>query len=123
MGLKSDLKIKTWHIETTVVAGTLFAVNYFTHRLCSIEIIAAFAVLSNFGHASISDRLAEQEALRDKKTVECYKKLWGYFIAKEACWLLYFFMAHAYSALVGVFLFLLYPAWRSVYRKYCPLGR
>lgn len=100
-----------------VVAAILLAVNYFTNHLFSVEIIAALAVLLTFGHAQIAERLAEKESLRNKPEVECYRKLCYYFAGKECLWFLYFFMSKSYSALIGVFIFLLYPVWRSIYRN------
>lgn len=115
--------MKTWKWETLVVGLILLTVNIFAHHLLSIDMIAALAVLLTFGHASIGDRLAEQEALRTTPQVECYRKMGYYFVGKEMCWLLYFSVSHAYSALVGVFVFLLYPVWRRLYRKHYPIGR
>lgn len=115
--------MKTWYAETGIVAFILLAVLVFTHRLFSVELIAAAAVLLTFGHASVADRLAEREELRCTPEVECFRKMWYYFVGKEMLWLLYFFMIHAYSALVGVFVFLAYPVWRRLYRRHYPLGR
>jgi hypothetical protein len=115
--------MKTWKIEVSVVAAILLAVNVITHHLFSIEPIAAIAVLLTFCHAQVADRLAEQEALRVVPQVDCYRRMGYYFVGKEVCWLLYFSMSHAYSALVGVFVFLLYPVWRRLYRKHYPVGR
>ena len=100
-----------------VVASILLAVNLVCHKIFTIEILAAIAVLLTFGHAQIADRMAEQEELRDKPAVDCYKKLWYYFIGKECFWCLYFLLNHSYSALVGVIVFLLYPIWRRIYRR------
>ncbi len=100
-----------------VVAAILFAVNVFNHKLLTVEAFAAMAVLLTFGHAQIADRLAEQEGKRAIPSVDCYKKLWYYFIGKELLWSLYFLETHAYSALVGVVVFLVYPFWRKLYRK------
>ena len=99
-----------------VVTVILVAVNFFTHKLFTIEILAAAAVLLTFGHAQIADRLAEKEAEKSFPEVDCYRKMWYYFVGKELFWLLYFFLNHSYSALVGVFVFLTYPVWRRVYR-------
>lgn len=101
-----------------VVATILFVVNLCTHHLFSIEMIAALAVLLSFGHAQISDRMAEKQGELDHPTVECYRKMWFYFFGKEMCWLVYFFLSQSYSALVGVFVFLVYPIWRKLYRKH-----
>jgi hypothetical protein len=108
--------MKTWKVEMLVVAAILMAVNFFAHKLFTIEILAAAAVVLTFGHAQVADRLAEKEAQREVPEVECYRKMWYYFVGKEIFWLLYFFLNHSYSALVGVFVFLLYPVWRRVYR-------
>ena len=100
-----------------VVATILMVVNYFAHHLLSIELVGSLAVLLTFGHAQIADRLAEQEGLRDKPQVDCYRKMVYYFVGKEMCWLVYFACTHTYSALVGVFVFLAYPVWRRFYRS------
>lgn len=100
-----------------VVGLILLSVNLLTHKFFTIEVLAAIAVLFTFGHAQIADRMAEQEDLRDKPSVDCYKKLWYYFVGKEIFWCLYFFLNHSYSALVGVFVFLFYPIWRGIYRR------
>jgi hypothetical protein len=116
--------MKTWMIESLVVAAILVAVNIFTHRIFTIEILASIAVLLSFGYASIGDRLLEQEAARTIPQVECYRKMNYYFMGKEFFWFLYFFLNHSYSALVGVIVFLAYPVWRSVYRKHIkPYGQ
>ncbi len=108
--------MKTWKVEMLVVAVILLTVNFFAQKLFSIEILAAIAVLLTFGHAQIADRLAEKEAQREEPEVECFRKMWYYFVGKEIFWLLYFFLNHSYSALVGVFVFLFYPVWRRIYR-------
>lgn len=109
--------MKTWKIEMMVVTAILIVVNYLAHKLFSIEILAALAVLLSFGHTQISARLAEKEAQRPIPEVECYKEMWYYFVGKEMLWLLYFFFNHSYSALVGVFIFIFYPVWRRLYRS------
>lgn len=114
--------MKTWKLEMAGVAAILLAVNFFTHKILSIELLASMAVLLTFGHAQIADRLAEQEGLKKVPAVSCYKKMWYYFMAKEFFWLLYFFMNKSYSALIGVFVFLAYPVWRSWYRRMKPIN-
>lgn len=109
--------MKTWKIEMLVVGAILVVVNYFTHKLFTIESLAAIAVLLSFAHAQIADRMAEQESLREKPSVNCYKKLWYYFISKEIFWCLYFLLNESYAALVGVAIFIAYPIWRDIYRK------
>lgn len=113
--------MKTWKIEVVVVGIILLIVNVLANKLFTIEMLAAIAVLLSFCHVQVSDRLAEQEGLRLVPQVSCYKRLLYYQVGKEIFWLLYFFLNHSYSALVGVFVFLAYPFWRKFYRKLNPL--
>ena len=108
---------KTWQIELTFVACVLLVVNGFREDFNPLELLAAGAVLLTFGHAQIADRMAEQEERREQPLVDCYKKLWYYFVGKEILWFLYFLLNHSYSALAGVFVFIAYPFWRKFYRK------
>jgi hypothetical protein len=108
--------MKTWHLEILFVAFILFVANMFGSHLHPVELLGAVAVLLSFGHAQIADRLAEKEGQRAIPEVNCYKKLWYYFIGKELFWLTYFILNHSYSALAGVLIFLSYPIWRRFYR-------
>ena len=110
--------MKTWKIEMLVVAVLLLTVNICTHKFYSIEILASIAVLLTFGHAQIAARLAEKEAKRTVVEVDCHGMMWLYFFGKEMFWLLYFFLNHSYSALMGVFIFIFYPFWRLIYRNF-----
>lgn len=89
-----------------------------------IEWIGALAVLLTFGHVQVADRLAEEAAEKEQLTgeadVECHRMARRYLISKELCWFAYFFALGAYSALVGVGVFLLYPVWRRSYRYFHP---
>lgn len=80
-------------------------------------------MLLSFGHAAISDRMTEKQAAMVRPDVECYRWSWRYFIGKEALWVAYFILHRSYAALVGCGLFLVYPAWRKVYRRRRPLAR
>lgn len=117
-------KQKTWVYEFLVVLVILVSVALITKKGI-IEWVGVLAVLITFGHTQIADRLHEREARRYKidKTaeVECYWKLNYYFYTKEILWFVYFVFLGAYSALIGVFLFLLYPLWRRWWRKRHPL--
>lgn len=110
--------MKTWKVEMIFVAGVLLLCNIIAGSPKGLELLAALAVLLSFGHAQIADRLAEKEEKRDIPEVDCYKKLWYYFVGKELCWLLFFLLSHAWSALAGVFIFLAYPFWRKLYRAH-----
>lgn len=121
---------KVFHVQTYVIefffVGIILVVVAIISGKGIVEWIGVVAVMLNFGHASIADRLEEKEAVRfhvnKKSDVECYWKLKYYFIAKELCWLAYFLILGAYSALVGVGIFLLYPWWRKIWRKYHPVS-
>ncbi|HVI39140.1 MAG TPA: hypothetical protein VM577_00635 [Anaerovoracaceae bacterium] len=103
-----------------MAAGVLAATAYFTGNSV-LEWIGAAAVLCAFSHAQISDRMVEKQAIKVVPDVECYRKSIWFFVMKEALWFAYFILHHSYSALVGVILFLLYPIWRKIWRRYHPL--
>ena len=115
----------TWHTEALFVL-TILSISAFISHKGWVEWIGVVAVFFTFMHASVAERLAETEKIRNKIlnppdyliVVHCYHKLEKYFYAKEVCWCAYFFILGAWSALVGVFIFLLYPIWRKSYRKH-----
>jgi hypothetical protein len=112
--------MKTWHFESLFVAIFLTAITYLTKNSFT-EYIGCAAVWLTFNHASVSDRMAERQALKTKPDVDCYRMSLVYFIGKELLWLAYFLKTGSYSALCGVILFLVYPFWRKFWRKYHPL--
>jgi len=122
--------MRTWQIEMIVVGNILAVVAILTASPANyyIEVVGALAVLLTFAHVQVADRLAEKEQEREslklsEETVECHRWATRYLVSKEICWLLYFLVLGAYSALVGVGVFLLYPVWRRYYRKKRPLDR
>ncbi len=112
---------RTWYTEAIFVLVVLVTTALISKK-GAVEWIGVCAVFFTFQHASIAERLgeAEKKRLKDGENiyVDCYHKLPKYFYAKEACWLLYFVLVGAWSAVVGVFIFLLYPVWRKVWRKH-----
>lgn len=44
-------------------------------------------------------------------------------VSKEALWTTYFIALHAWSALVGCALFLAYPLWRELWRRWHPMSQ
>ncbi len=124
--LKNIFHCRTYHIEGAFVMGSLCAVLVLTHK-GPIEYLGAAAVFFTFMHATIAEYMREAESERLQKNevgsvapVECCYKLPYYFYAKEIIWLAYFTLLGAYSALVGVVVFLLYQPWRSLWRSYNP---
>lgn len=112
--------LRTWVAELLVVASVLAAVVAFRHAAI-VEWIGSAAVLASFAHGQVSDRLAEREGLRERPDVDCWKWSRRYFVMKESLWAAFFFATGAWSALVGVGVFLLYPAWRSAWRRRHPV--
>lgn len=116
--------MKTWHIECSFVAVVLFLVAWFSGFTISDQLVAG-AVLLTFCHHTVADRLQEQESLRVKKSghasVSCYRWLYFYFVSKEIVWVCAFLALKSYPAIVGVIVFLHYPIWRKIWRKYHPL--
>lgn len=125
-GMRLGYLVRTWHIEMAIVATVLTVVVVVSDK-GPVEWIGSLAVLLTFAHVQVADRLAEQADLEERNrgqaTVECYWKLKWYLVGKEVLWLAYFVMLGAWSALVGVALFLLYPLWRHWYRRRYPVGR
>lgn len=126
--MKHTFHVKTWVVESAFVFVCLATVA--TTRLLVtgegwVEWIGVLAVWASFQHAVIANRLEEREAMRTKEgkppEVECYRKLSYYFSLKEIAWFAYFILIGAYSALVGVVVFLLYGWWRKVWRAEHPL--
>ena len=114
------MTLRTWHVENAVVAFTLGSVVIATHG-ATVEWVGALAVFCGFCHASIAERMREQEAARPVPSVECHRLSTVFFLAKEAAWVVYFLAHNAYSALVGCAVFALYPLWRRIWRRRDPL--
>jgi hypothetical protein len=112
--------VKTWQAEGAVVAAIL-AMTVVLSGGHLREWIGALAVQLTFHHGAISDRMAEQQAL--KSDVSCWRWSQRLFVGKEALWLAYFGLSQTWSALVGVLLFLIYPLWRRAWRHHYPLTR
>jgi hypothetical protein len=108
--------MKTWQAEFFVVAAILGVLVLFT-RGNWVEGVGALAVLLNFGHSQVADRLAEKEAAKSQPDVDCHRWLRRYFFGKEILWLIYFVIHQSWSALAGVCIFLAYPLWRRWWRK------
>lgn len=109
-------KIRTWQWEAAFVAAILALVVLVTGNSLK-EWIGAAAVLLTFMHAQVSDRMAEDQAAKPVPSVDCFGWSTRYFVMKEFLWLSYFLMSQTWSALAGVVLFLIYPAWRKFYRS------
>ncbi len=112
-----NIRIKTWQKELGVVVSILGCVWLATGGGW-IESLGAIAVILTFCHTQVAFRLEEQHEQSDNPdSVHCYRWQSRYFCLKEVCWLGYFVALGAWSALVGVFVFLAYPWWRKHHRR------
>lgn len=121
--IKGLLGCKTFHLENAFVLFCLSLIAIWSQKGFT-EWVAVFAVFASFNHASVANRLSEKEEERAKNEavfVECYEydRLWFY--SKEFLWVCVFAINLNYSALAGCVIFFIYPTWRKIYRKYCPL--
>lgn len=107
--------MKTWQKEALVVGVILFGTALLS-RAPAIEYIGSLAVLFTFMHAQVGFRFSEAAQNQVSEPVSCHKLSTRYFLAKEVLWFSYFAMLGAWSALIGVLVFLLYPFWRKHYR-------
>lgn len=114
---KKQVALYTWQIEAAFVFLVLLAVILIAGGRW-VEYVGATAVFFSFMHAQVSDRMAEEQSKMIDPSVECYRWSQRYFFIKEAMWLVYFVALNAWSALVGVGVFLLYPMWRKYYRRH-----
>ena len=112
--------MKTWHFENAVVILVL-GIVWFVTGCKPVELLGSAAVFAGFVCGSISDRMVEREAARDRPSVACFRLFWWFYVAKEVGWAAYFTIQGSWSALVGCALFAVYPLWRKVWRRVHPL--
>ncbi len=114
------MRVRTWVVEIAVVTTVLLVVWVATGARAR-ELVGVLAVAASFAHGQVAERMREQEAVRTVASVHCHRMSVRYFVAKEAAWCVYFLLSGAWSALVGVALFLLYPVWRTWWRSRHPV--
>ena len=127
--LKKIFHCRTYVIEY-VVAGIILIATAIISGKANVEWIWVLAVFLTFCHIGITDRLHEREhisqttnpSVNKKEMVECYYKLPRFYYGKEICWTIYFLYLGARSALLWVWIFLLYWPRRKLYRKYHPIS-
>lgn len=98
-------------VEAGVVAAILIVVALVHNR--PIEWIGSVAVLASFLHGQVADRMAAKEAARPIPGTDCHRWSLRYYVGKEVLWFAYFGLIGAWSALIGVVVFLAYPVWRG----------
>jgi hypothetical protein len=127
--LAGPKKGATWHYEAALVAMLLIATAVLTSpsiqsalvggavmRSFLVIWLSAAAVFGSFLHAQVGTYMAEDMHSTEKPLTECYYKLGEYWIYKEVLWFAVFFLSGAYPAIVGNAVFLIYPAWRKIYK-------
>lgn len=112
------MEIRTWHVEIATVFLVTFGSAYLGGG--GMNFLAALAITLSFGHAQIADRMKESQDSHPVPDVHCAWKLNWYLVSKETCWLLLFALTGQWTALISVPLFLLYPVWRSWWRRSHP---
>lgn len=108
--------MRTWMFEALVVAGALLAIAIGTGDHAS-EWIVALAVFASFLYSQITDRIREGDGGAPNLR-------WAtrYFFAKEVLFCVYFAMQRSWAGCLGVVIFVVYPAWRKVWRALRPLA-
>lgn len=104
--------MKTYQLELGFVSAILLSVWYFNEPNMQ-EFIGTLAVIFTFCYVQVATRLDEKST---KESLPCSHWLTKYLFIKETLWLIYFIVfLKAWSAAIGVCLFLLYPFWRKSY--------
>ncbi|KND49196.1 MAG: hypothetical protein AB203_02250 [Parcubacteria bacterium C7867-008] len=129
--LANPKRTKTWQVEAAFVAAVLLVVSALTtppipSTFSDLEAIKAFliiwlsaaAVFGSFLHAQVGTYMAEDMSSTEKPLTECYHKLGQYWVYKELFWFLVFLLSGAYPAIAGNVIFLVYPAWRKIYKSF-----
>lgn len=71
-----------------------------------------------FEYTLIATRLGENERKGNATERKHYKNLLFFYYLKEIIWLIYFVILGAWSAIIGVFIFLIYGWWRLAWNRH-----
>jgi len=133
-------KCKTYVIENTVVLLLLIIIRMISWwldfsifwqgddhaiMLWIANRIIVFAGYFTFQHAWIAERLREVQEIQHKDekpvNVACYPKLMKVYYVKEVLWILAFILIPSRPALAVSVMFVGYPRWRKLWRRYHPV--
>lgn len=117
---KLSPKLHVFHIEDVFVAAILI-INVLILNGNYIEWIGALAVFIGFKHTVVAFRLedvVEKRETHGDTAFNSHGYQTQYFYGKEILWFIYFILLGAWSGLVGVVIYLLYPLWHGVRVKY-----
>jgi hypothetical protein len=121
----------TWYYEAALVGAVLLIVAFATSPALSEALthaavlkqffviwLSAIAVFGTFLHAQVGTYMAEDMGTTGQPPLtECYYKLGEYWVYKEIFWFLVFLLSGAYPAIAGNIIFIIFPAWRKIYKE------
>ncbi len=112
-----------WQYEVLLV-GILLIINLMIFDLRWQEWVAVIAIIFTFMHGQVARYLSEAEMIEYHSGSRIFQKRSSshkesfFYLAKEIMWFAYFISLGAYTAILGTVLFIIYPFWRTFYRKY-----
>lgn len=125
-GLEKRMGPKAHYVETAIVFF-IIAVTALISGKGWVEWVGVLGVTFTFEYQVLSTYLREHAEAKKKRGLHgksdgFYKEIQILYYAKELIWVLYFIVLGAYSAIVGTIVFILYGAWRRMYRQEFPLS-
>ena len=117
------MKFTVYHAEILFIIAVLVLPLCFSETIRTTEWIATAAVFFTFLHAQMGNKMQEADAAKTKPAVKHSAMIIVYQILKEGLWVVFFFMTHAWAALLGAVVFFCYPFWRTWYRNKHPLKK
>jgi len=113
----SWLKISDHVFELGLVLLVLVITALFSNKGL-IEWLGVIGVILTFEYTLVATRLGENEKKGTKEEKNYYGRLLFFYYFKEVIWLVYFIALGAFSAIIGVFIFLIYGWWRLAWNKH-----
>lgn len=118
-GITELTRINLHHFEIGIAAIVLIVTGILSEK-GYVEWIGVLGVLLTFEYTIIANYLGEfhsKRVAKDRPQTMYHRRLLFFYYLKEGIWLIYFLLLGAWSALVGVFLFIFYAFWRSHWNK------
>ncbi len=124
--IRKKTGLKPHYIETAVAAAILVATAIISGKGI-VEWVGVLGVILTFEYQVLSTYLREHAEARkqkghEKKSDTIYMEIQVLFYLKEVIWTAYFLALGAYSAIAGTIIFIIYGAWRKLYRQEIPLS-
>ncbi len=115
--------MKTYHFESLIAALILVISTMLLTTGRVEDWLTMLGVFFLFQYVSIGNRLEERHASQENPEVACVRWMSRYMYIKEAFFVASFIVIGLYPPLVGSAIFMIYPAWRKLWRKWYPLNR